>query len=124
MRVEVVQDTLRVRLALWQKILGLMRNVEVPLSDVSAVRVVDDAVREAMSGGMKVGLRLPWLYYAARSIRLDHAYVVRRGVPGLAVTLQGHKLLHEVVVSTPRAGELAEQISKRIAPAPGSASLA
>jgi hypothetical protein len=99
-----------VRLAFWQKILGLMRNIEIPLSQVGDVDVIDDAVREAMSGGLKVGLRLPWLYYIARSMRLDEAFIVRRGVPGLSFSVSGHKLLRRVVVSTPRAAELAEQI--------------
>jgi hypothetical protein len=112
-RVEVTDDRVEVRLALWQKILGLMRNISVPVGDVSDVRVVEDGVREAMQGGIKVGLRLPWLYYAARSIRLDEAFIVRRGVPGLSFAVSGHRLLHRVVVSTPRAAELAQQLATR-----------
>ena len=48
------------------------------------MHVVADPVREAMRAGIKVGLRLPWLYFVARTITLDEAFVVRRGVPGLS----------------------------------------
>ena len=75
------------------------------------MRVVDDPLREAMSSGIKVGLRLPWLYYVARTIRLDEAFVVRRGVPG-AVRLPWTttRALRRVLVSTPEAAALVQQL--------------
>ena len=88
MRLLITEDTIEVRLARWQKALGLLRSIKVPRADVSDVEVVEDPVREAMQAGIKVGLRLPWLYFIARTIRLDKAYVVRRGVPGLAFTVR------------------------------------
>ena len=113
MRVQLTDQALEVRLAWWQKILGLMRNIVVPLAEVGEAEVVADAVREAMGGGLKVGLRLPWLYYVARTIRLDEAFVVRRGVPGLAVQVRGDRLLRRVVVSTPEAEQLAARLRER-----------
>src|SRR5271170_17422 len=84
MHINVSDDHVEVRLGLWEKLLGLMRNVRVARADISDVHVVADPVREAMRSGIKVGLRLPWLLYVARTIRLDEVFVVRRRVPGLS----------------------------------------
>ena len=112
-RVRVTDDSVEVLLARWQKILGLMRDVRVPLGDVSEVRVVEDPIRETMGTGLKVGLRLPWLYYVARTIRLDRAFVVRRGLPGLAFAVRNQDPLRSVLVSTPQAQELAGELARR-----------
>ena len=83
MRIDVSDEYVEVRLARWQKLLGLLRDIRVARTDVSDVRVVEDPLGEAMGSGIKVGLRLPWLYYVARTIHLDEAFIVRRGVPAL-----------------------------------------
>ena len=57
-----------------------------------------------MGAGIKVGLRVPWLYFVARTIRLDEAFVVRRGVPALCVDIENEGSLRRVLVSTPEAG--------------------
>jgi hypothetical protein len=108
--VRVTDDSVEVRLARWQKILGLMKDIRVPLADVSEVRVVEDPIRETMGTGLKVGLRLPWLYYVARTIRLDRAFVVRRGVPALSFAVHNHDPLRSVLVSTLEAAELAGRL--------------
>ncbi len=110
MRVTVDEQAVRVRLAWWQKVLGLMRDITVARADVSEAEVVEDPVREAMSSGIKVGLRLPWLCYIARTIRLDQAFVVRRGVPALSFQVSGKGPLQRVLVSTPEAAALAERL--------------
>ena len=99
-------------LARWQKVLGLMKDIRVPLVDVSDVGVVEDPIREALGTGLKVGLRLPWLYYVARTLRLDRAFLVRRGVPGLSFAVRNHGALKHVLVSTPEAEELAGQLRR------------
>ena len=106
-RIEISQDTLEVRLALWQKALGLLGNISVSRSEINDVQVVDDPMRAVMRTGLKVGLRLPWLYYVCRTIRLDQAWIVRRGVPALSFQVQGRGALRRVIVSTSRAHELA-----------------
>ena len=111
MRVQVSESSVDVLLAPWERVLGLMRDIHVPREDVSDVHVVEDPVREAMVAGMKAGVRLPWLYYAARTIRLDQAFIVRRGVPGLSFAVRGHGALHRVLVSTPEAAELARRLA-------------
>jgi hypothetical protein len=63
-----------------------------------------------MRAGLKVGLRLPWLYYVCRTIRLDRAWVVRRGVPALSFAVRNDGALEQVTLSTPQARELARQL--------------
>jgi hypothetical protein len=111
-RINVSDDHVEVRLAPWEKLLGLMRNIRVARADISDVHVVSDPVREAMRGGLKVGLRLPWLCYVARSIRLDQAFVVRRGVPGLSFAVDNGTSLRRVLISTRNADELAQQLRR------------
>jgi hypothetical protein len=112
MRIQVSDEYVEVRLALWQKALGLMRNIRVARADVSDVHVLHEPVREAMRSGIKVGLRLPWLCYIARTIRLDEAFVVWRGVPGLSFAVDNGTPLHRVLVSTRDADELAQQLRR------------
>jgi hypothetical protein len=112
MRVHLTEDSIEVLLAPWEKVLGLLGNITVPRADVSEVHVVEDPVREAMQAGIKAGLRLPWLYYVCRTIRLDRAFVVRRGVRGLAFAVCNHGALRHVVVSTPEAEELARALGE------------
>ena len=110
-RVEIGQDTVEVLLSRWQKVLGLMRDIRVPpLAEVSDVQVIEEPVRVAMSG-VKVGLRLPWLYYVARTIRLDEAFIVRRGVPGVSFAVANNEPLRRVLLSSPEARELAARLS-------------
>jgi hypothetical protein len=110
MRVRLTEDSGEVLLAPWEKVLGLMGNVTVPRADVSEVRVVAEPLREVMSAGIKAGLRLPWFYYVARTIRLDQAFVVRRGVPALSFAVRDQGALQRVLVSTPEAEALARQL--------------
>jgi hypothetical protein len=112
MRIELTDDGVEVLLSRWQKVLGLMRDIRVAHTDISDVHVVDEPVREAMMSGIKVGLRLPWLYYVARTIRLDQAFVVRRGVPGLSFAVSADGPLRRVLLSTPDAAELAQRLQR------------
>ncbi len=110
MKIELTPDAVVVRLSWWQKALGLMRNVTVPLGDVNGAEVVENPVRDAGRAGLKFGLRVPFLYFAARTIRLDQMFVVRRRVPGLSLSIDGDGPLERLLVSTPRAEELAREI--------------
>jgi len=111
-RVRVTDDSIEVLLARWEKILGLMKDIRVPLGDISDMRVVEDPIRETVGTGLKAGLRVPWLYYVARTIRLDRAFAVRRGVPALSFSVRNHAPLQSVVVSTPDAPQLAERLGR------------
>ncbi|HEY4897348.1 MAG TPA: hypothetical protein VII01_14825 [Solirubrobacteraceae bacterium] len=111
MRVLLDSEALEVRLSWWQRIVGLMGNIRVERASISEVEVVEDAVRAAMGTGLKAGLRLPWLLYIARTVRLDQAFVVRRGVPGLSFAVSDHGALEHVLVSTPEAADLARRLT-------------
>jgi hypothetical protein len=111
-RINVTDEYVEVRLSLWQKALGLMRNIRVARTDISDVHVVADPVHEAMRSGIKVGLRLPWLLYVARTIRLDEVFIVRRRVPGLSFAVDNGTTLRRVLLSTPRADELVRQLQR------------
>jgi hypothetical protein len=110
MRIELSEQALEVRLAWWEKFLGLMGSIRVARADVSEVRFVEDPMREAMRGGMKAGLRIPWLLFIARTLRLEEAFIVRRGQPGLSFAVRNHGALRHVLVSTARAQELAREL--------------
>jgi hypothetical protein len=109
-RVHLYEDSIEVRLTRLEKVLGLMGSIEVPLSHVSDVHLVEDPLHEVMRSGLKVGLRLPWLYYVCRSIRLDQAWAVRRGVPAILFAVRNQGALERVTVSTPDARELAGRL--------------
>jgi hypothetical protein len=110
MRIRVTDDTVEVLLSRWQKVLGLMRDIRVPRTQVSDVEVVQEPVREAMGTGIKVGLRLPWLCYVARTIRLDHVFIVTRRVPALAFSVSGEGPLERVMLSTREAEQIASRL--------------
>jgi len=111
MQVVLSDERLEVRLALWEKILGLLGNISVQRADIAHVRVVADPVREAMTAGIKVGLRLPWLCYVARTLKLDQAFLVRRGVPAVSFEIRDGRTLARVLVSTRDADALARALS-------------
>jgi hypothetical protein len=111
MRVHLSDEKIEILLAPLEKALGLLGNIRVPLSDVGDVRVVEEPLHEVMRAGLMVGLRLPWLYYVCRTIRLDQAWVVRRGIPALSFAVSDHGALKRVTVSTPDARELAQRLS-------------
>jgi hypothetical protein len=109
-RIELSEQGLEIRLARWEKALGLMRDIRVERADIGDVRLLANPMREAMRGGMKAGLRIPWLLFVARTLRLEQVYIVRRGQPGLSFSVRNHDPLRSVLVSTPRAAELAERL--------------
>jgi len=113
MRVSVSEESVEVLLSPWEKLLGLLGNIRVARTDVSEVQVLETPMREVMRSGLKVGLRLPWLCYVARTIRLDQAFIVRRGVPALSFAVRNHGALKRVIVSTPDARSLARQLQSR-----------
>ena len=112
-RVLLSDQQLAVRLSRLEKVLGLMGDVVVSRADVTDVSVLEDPLHDVMRTGLKVGLRLPWLYYVCRSIRLDRVWAVRRGVPALSFAVQNHHVLRHVSASTPQAHQLARELAAR-----------
>jgi hypothetical protein len=109
-RVHLFEERIDIRLSRVEKVLGLMGSISIPLSDVSDVKVLEDPLHEVMRSGLKVGLRLPWLYYVCRSIRLDQAWAVRRGVPAVSFAVRNAGALERVTVSSSDASALAKRL--------------
>jgi hypothetical protein len=110
MRIEITDQEVLVHLSRWQKILGLMRDIRVSRSQIGDAELVENPMGEAMRAGLKVGLRIPWLIYVARTIRLDQVLVVRRGVPALGFSVNDDSPLRRVLISTPEAEQLAARL--------------
>lgn len=110
MRLHLSEEKIEIRLTRLEKVLGLMGSISVPLADVSDVQVLEDSLHDVMRSGLKVGLRLPWLYYVCRSIRLDQAWAVRRGVPAISFAVRNQGALEHVTASSPDARELVERL--------------
>jgi hypothetical protein len=112
--VEVSGDAVEIRLSGWEKALGLLGDIRVALKDVDDVQVLAEPLREVRRSGLMAGLRVPWLYYVARTIRLDEAWIVRRGVPALSFSVRGGGTLRRVVISTPEAETLARRLTGHV----------
>jgi hypothetical protein len=90
--IDVTPTTLRVRLSRTEKILGLLRDLDVPRSAITSVTTVPAGL-DAVRGLRAPGLGLPGL----RAIgtwrrRGEKTYVsVRRGQPAVRVTLSGQR---------------------------------
>lgn len=112
MRVLVSEDAVEVRLSWWEKVLGLMRDIRVAREYVAQVEVQAEPLRQLRGTGLKAGLRLPGLIYVCRSIKLDRAWIVRRGLPALAFAIRDSGTLRHVTVSTPDADALARRLRR------------
>lgn len=112
MRIVITDELVEVRLSLWQKILGLMKDLRIPRSEISDAEFVEEPLHEAMSSGLKIGLRLPWLYYVARTIRLDQAFIVQRGLPALGFSVDNGTPLRRVLLSSTEAEQLATLLQR------------
>lgn len=110
MRVNVTEDSIEVRLAGWEKAAGLMKGIRLPLRDIADVRVVEHPMREVRGSGLKAGLRLPGIRYVARTIRLDRAFLLKRGEQAISFTVRNHEPLQSVMVCTPDARALATRL--------------
>jgi hypothetical protein len=102
---------LSVRLTRAEKIAGLLRDVDVPLSAVRGVEVVDDAV--AAPRGWRVGLGLPGLRKIGiwRATGRKTLVSVRRGQPAVRVRLEGQRW-DELLIGADDAPALAASLDR------------
>jgi hypothetical protein len=110
MRLHISEEEIQIRLSPLEKTLGLLKSIRVERAYVSDVQVLEDPLHEVMRAGLKVGLRLPWLYYLCRSISLDRVWIVRRGVPAVSFAVRNQGVLEHVTVSTRDAREIAQRL--------------
>lgn len=111
--VHVADDTLQVRLTPFEKIAGLLGDLDVPLSAVRAATAVPDGAR-AVRGLRAPGLAVPgWRRIGTwRGRRAKRYVVVRSGKPALHLRLSGARY-DELIVTTSRARDLADRLAPR-----------
>lgn len=104
---------LDVRFTRTEKLTGLLRDIEVPLSSVRGASVEPDGVRAAQ-GLRAPGLAIPgrrkvgtWRGRGSRS-----AVCVKAGEPALRITLTGSRW-GQLLIGHPNAADLAAQLSAR-----------
>ncbi|MBM7805306.1 hypothetical protein JOD57_001143 [Geodermatophilus bullaregiensis] len=113
--IETTSGTLRVSLTRTEKVLGLLRDLEVPLSAVRSVAVVPDGVAAAR-GVRAPGLGLPGLRLIGTWRRRGSRTLVsvRRGRPTVRVELAGQ--CHDtVLVSADDAAAVAAALDAQLA---------
>ena len=109
--IETTQGTVRIRLTRTEKFFGLLRDLEVPRSAITAVEAVPSGLA-AVRGLRAPGLGLP----GVRAIgtwrrRGEKAYVsVRRNQPAVRLRLTGQRF-DTVLVSSDDAAALAAELS-------------
>ena len=99
--ITLTHDRLRVHLSMGERIGGLHGDVDVPLSAVAGVRMIDDAF-DAVRGLRSPGLAIPGRVRVGTWRKPGQRMFVaaRRGAPALHITLTGTKLT-DLVVSVP-----------------------
>jgi hypothetical protein len=113
--IEMTSGTLRVSLTRTEKVLGLLRDLEVPLSAVRSVAVVPDGLAAAR-GVRAPGLGLPGLRLIGTWRRRGSRTLVsvRRGQPAVRVELAGQR--HDtVLVSADDAAAVAAVLDAQLA---------
>ena len=113
--IQTTSGTLRVSLTRTEKVLGLLRDLEAPLTAVRAVAVVP-AGRAATRGVRAPGLGLPGLRLIGTWRRRGGRTLVsvRRGRPAVRIELTGQR--HDsVLVSTDDAAAVAAALDARLA---------
>lgn len=124
MRIVTVMATLQLhppvltlRLTRVEKIAGLLRDVEVPLSAVREAEVVLDGI-SAPRGWRSPGLGLPGLRKIGTWRSPGHRALVsvRRGQPAVRIRLEGHRW-DELLVGADDAPALASALTAALTPA-------
>lgn len=110
--ITMTPGTLSIRLTPLEKVLGLLRDQDVPRAAVTGAEVVPDGMA-AVRGLRAPGLALPGRRKLGtwRGRGVKRLVDVRRGQPALLVRVTGHAY-DELLIATPRAAELAEQLQR------------
>ena len=116
---EITRTQLRIHFTAFEHIAGLVRDVEVPLSAIRAVRVVDNGL--AAARGLRApGLGIPgyrmlgtWRTWSSKAL-----VSVRRGEPALRIELSGQRW-STLLVGSPEAVRLGALIERAVGQARG-----
>jgi len=114
MSMRVTVDRLELRFTRTEKLLGLLRDLDVPLSAVRQVEIVPNGLT-ATTGLRAPGYALPWSRKLGTWRRRGHKSLVdvRRDQPALRVLLQGQRF-DEVLVGSDDAERLAAELRARL----------
>lgn len=116
----ITSDRLQVRFTRFEKLAGLLRDVDIPLTEIrscTAIRHGFTAVRGSrrpgfdLPGRLKVGT---WWRGGQRTV-----VCVRRGEPALHISVRGHDD-PSWLIGTPEAAQLAQELAAWAGPGPGS----
>ena len=112
--ITTTDTTIRLRFRLWEKVAGLIRDLDVPISAITAVEVAPDGLAGA-TGLRAPGLGLPGLRKIGTWRGRGHKSLVnvRRHQPALRLRLAGQKF-DEVLVGADDAVALGEQLRARV----------
>jgi len=109
--IQLTTETLAVQFTRSEKIAGLVRDLTVPLSAISAVDVVPDAL-SAVHGLRAPGLGLPSRKIGTWRRRGERSLVsVRRGQPALRLRLTGRRV-DTVLVGLPDPAAVAAELAR------------
>ena len=107
--IAVTEDRLTVRLSRLDRVLGLLRDQDVPRSAITGVDVVADGIA-AVRGVRAPGLALPGRRVGTwRSRRTKRLVDVRRSQPAVRVRLTGHRY-DELLLGTDEPESVAGQL--------------
>jgi hypothetical protein len=113
--INLTDTAVLVRFARWEKLAGLVRDIDVPLGSVRAVELAPDGLAAA-SGLRAPGLGLPgrrkigtWRRPGAKTL-----VSVRRGQPAVQIELQGARF-DRLVIGADEAARLVERLRSAVA---------
>lgn len=108
--ISVTKSKVTLSLTTFEKVAGLLKDLEVPRSAVVSATAVDDGLK-ALRGLRAPGLGLPWVRaigtWRGRGFR--DFVSVRRG-PAVVLELTGHKFAR-AIVSVPDAAQVVRELS-------------
>lgn len=110
-RIAIVGQRLTLRFTRAEKVLGILRDLDVPLDRVVSAEPLRESWWRAVRG-WRVGLGLPRVRLLGTWRWRGHRQLVdlRRGRPALRLTLAAGSAYHEVLVSSPHADHLLAQL--------------
>lgn len=111
-QVKIDDGRLQVRLTRFEKVAGLLGDLDVPLASVTSAEAVADGL-SSLTGIRAPGLAVPGRRIGTwRGRGATRFVVLRSGSPALRVRLRGHRY-DELLVATPDAEALAGRLSTR-----------
>jgi hypothetical protein len=113
--ITVTDKAVSVHFSRWEKIAGMLRDIDVPRADIADVTVAPDGVA-AVHGFKEAGLNLPG-YRKAGTFRSRNKRVlvsVKRGEPALRLTGRAGSDSPDILIGSAQAAAIAEELQKSL----------